>query len=87
MTSKSEQTRMNRMFECIKKAGTEGINKFDLQDLLGISVDTYNQISAKFLHRYQDQLHQIEYSRKSKRYRLIEITHVDPSNQELLTEQ
>jgi len=66
---------MNHMLSVIQKAGI--INKFELQDLCGMSIFSYNQISAKFLHRYQDQLHQIEYDRKSKSFKWIEQIRVD----------
>ncbi len=74
MTTVKEQTRMNHMLNSIKQAGT--IHKFDLQDLVGMSVFSYNQISAKFIRRYEEQLHQIEYNTKTKTFKWCEILEV-----------
>jgi len=70
MTSKGEQTKFNHMLSCIKENKT--IHKYELQDLCGLSVFSYNQLAGKFIHRYQNDLHQIEYDRRTMSFRWIE---------------
>lgn len=64
MATKTQVSLANRMLLRIKEAGR--INKFDLMDVEGIGIASYNQIAGWFKHRFEDTLHQVEYDKKTK---------------------
>ena len=69
MASKRQVTKANNMLEMIKNNGP--INKFDLMDACGISLNEYNQLSAWFTRRYSEIGHIVEYDRKEKSWRWL----------------
>ncbi len=69
MTSLKQQTQANKMLHQIEHDGI--INKYDLMDVCGMSVNNYNAIAGWFKHRYQETNMVVEYDPKSKNWRWI----------------
>lgn len=69
MASKRQVTKANHMLEMIKTNGI--INKFDMMDACGISLNEYNQLSAWFTRRYCEIGNLVEYDKKEKSWRWL----------------
>jgi len=68
MASKGQLKMAHRFVEKVQKESP--IHKFDLMDLMGISIATYNSIKPYVEHRFP---HYVEYDKKDKVWRAKEV--------------